>query len=206
MRTEYKVALLSLAFILSACSKRQEPTANLPDDLKKDLDAASASTSVLATAPQSYQRMRFVSDIEMSRATVKAPMPKISRHPTRMTASHHTSNVSDPVATIAEMAPAPVSTPAATETEQIVVAARPAPEPVSAPGPSQGTASDNHGGGLGGLLGGIFSGVVIRGGHAGPDKCDPRTDGRARGTITDRPDFGMPLPTGQPIFGGGRHR
>jgi hypothetical protein len=54
-----------------------------------------------------------------------------------------------------------------------------------------------HGGGLGGLLGGLIGAVIIRGGHGGIDKCDPRTDGRANPTVIDRPDFGMPLPTGQ---------
>ena len=212
MRTERKVAVFSLALLLAACGKRQEPTANLPDDLQKDLAAASAATSPLASAPQSYQRMRFVSNIEQSRATVPMSRPRISRHPDRMTASHHASVAandvtSDPVASMAAMSPAPASTPSALADDPIVVAARPAPEPSAQSGSTAGSAGESgHGGGLGGLLGGIFSGVVIRGGHAGPDKCDPRTDGRARGTITDRPDFGMPLPTGQPIFGGGRHR
>jgi hypothetical protein len=45
--------------------------------------------------------------------------------------------------------------------------------------------------------------VVIRGGHGGIDKCDPRTDGRRRGGMggmMDRPDFGMPVPMGRPTF------
>ena len=60
------------------------------------------------------------------------------------------------------------------------------------------------GGGLAGVLGGIIGAVVIRGGHGGVDKCDPRTDGRRRGgmggVLVDRPDFGLPLPTGRPTF------
>jgi hypothetical protein len=39
--------------------------------------------------------------------------------------------------------------------------------------------------------------VVIRGGHGGVDKCDPRTDGRRTGGIYIMgPNSGMPLPTG----------
>ena len=203
MRTEYKVAALSLALLSVSCSKRPEPTASLPDDLKRDLAAAAIPTGDLATAPTSYQRMRFVSDIERTRATVPAKRPKISQHHDRMVASHQPATNVDPIASMASQAPAPVSTPVATEEPTIVVAGRPAPPP-SATQASQG---DEHGGGggIGSVLGGIFSGVVIRGGHAGTDKCDPRTDGRARGTITDRPDFGLPLPTGQ-VFGGSRRR
>jgi hypothetical protein len=208
MRTECKVATLSLALVFAACAKRQEPTASLPDDLKKDLAAASASSSALASAPNSYQRMRFVSDIERARVSVPAKRPKVSRHPTRMAASHQSGSEAtdlsaDASVSLASSSPAPASTPEAPVPEpSIAVAGRPAPGPMSAPaGTSEGGAAENgRGGGLGGMLGGIIGAVIIRGGHVGPDKCDPRTDGRARGTITDRPDFGMPLPVGQPTF------
>lgn len=201
MRTEWKVAALSLALLSSACGKRPEPTASLPDDLKKDLAAASASASELA--PQNYQRMRFVSDIERSRATTPASRPKVSRRHERMTASNHASG--DPIASMASHTLETVATPAEAPATQptIVVAAQPAPEPtvMQSGGPSDAGVSSDNGHGIGGILGGILGGVVIRGGHAGPDKCDPRTDGRARGAITGRPDFTMPIPIGQPIFG-----
>ncbi len=203
MRTEWKVAALSLALLSAACSKRPEPTASLPDDLTKDLAAASASASQLATAPQSYQRMRFVSDIERSRAATPASRPKVSRRHEQMTASQHASG--DPIVSMASHTLETVATPAEAHAPEptIVVAAQPAPEPMvmQSGGPSDAGVSPDYGRGIGGLLGGILGGVVIRGGHAGPDKCDPRTDGRARGTISSRPDFSMPLPTGQPIFG-----
>jgi hypothetical protein len=203
MRTESKVAALSLALLFSACSKRPEPTASLPDDLQKDLAAASASTSPLATAPQSYERMRFVSDIERTRATTPASRPKVSRRHEQMTAANHAS--ADPIVSLASQTLETVATPAETPAPEptVAVAARPAPEPMVMPsgGPSEAGVSPDNGRGIGGILGGILAGVVIRGGHAGPDKCDPRTDGRARGTISSRPDFSMPLPTGQPIFG-----
>jgi hypothetical protein len=200
MRTEGKVAALSLALLVSACSKRPEPTASLPADLQKDLAAASASANQLATAPQSYQRMRFVSDIERSHASVRVESPKVAKRHEHMTASQHAS--ANPIVSMASHSLEAVSTPAETPAPEptIVVAARPAPEPMvmQAGGPSD---VIDEGRGIGSVLGGIMSGVVIRGGHAGPDKCDPRTDARARGTIGGRPDFSMPSPVGQPIFG-----
>ena len=206
MRTESKVAALSLALLFSACSKRPEPTASLPDDLKKDLAAASASTNQLATAPQNYQPMRFVSDIERTRDVTPASRPKVSHRHERMTAANHASG--DPIVSLASHTLETVATPAETPAPEptIAVAARPAPEPMVMPssGPSDVGVSSDNGRGIGSVLGGILAGVVIRGGHAGPDKCDPRTDGRVRGTIASRPDFSMPLPIGQPIFG--RHR
>jgi hypothetical protein len=207
MRTECKVAALSLALLVSACSKRPEPTASLPDDLKKDLAAASQASSPLATAPQSYQPMRFVSDIERTRATERAPRPKVSTRHERMAPTQHGSG--NPVASLASNTIETVTTPSNAPSPEptTVVAAMPAPDPMVAPvgGPSDAGAAD-AGRGIGSVLGGILAGVVIRGGHAGPDKCDPRTDGRARGSIGDRPDFRMPVMAGQPIFSRGRGR
>jgi hypothetical protein len=214
MRTDWKVAVLSLALVLAACGRRQEQTPALSDDLKKDLAAASVAGGDLAIAQQSYRRMRFVSDIEQSRASMPAKRPKISHHPVQRTASHQPASEAatdlalDPVASMAAESPAPVSTPTAPAPEaSIVIAQRPSPEPASSPAGSSdgGVGARGHGGGLGGLLGGIIGAVVIRGGHGGIDKCDPRTDGRARPTIIDRPDFGMPLPTGE-TFPGSRRR
>lgn len=195
MRMNGNVATLSFALMLSACSKRPEPTATVPDDLKKDLAAASASSKDLVAAPQNYQRMRFVSAIEQSRASVPARRPKVSHHSDRLTMAPAT----DPMAAMMAHAPIPVSTTSATSEQSVAIAARPAPEAATVPiGP---TTESGGGGGLGAMLGGIIGNVVIRGGHAGDGKCDPRTDARANGTIANRPDFSMPQPTGQPTFG-----
>ncbi|MEO8334989.1 MAG: hypothetical protein ABI664_08455 [bacterium] len=206
MRTNGKVAALSLALLFTACAKRPEPTATLSEDLTKDLAAASVATNQLAAAPQSYQRMRFVSDIERGNASVPSARPKVSKRHDHLTASGH--GTSDPIVSMASHTPQAVNTPAETPIPEpaIVVAARPAPEPMvtQAGGPSEGVVDEGRS--VGGLLGGILAGVVIRGGHAGPDKCDPRSDARARGTIGGRPDFSMPVPMGQPIFGGARRR
>ncbi len=214
MRAECKVAAaLSLFLLISACGKHDEPTARMPADLAKDLAVASAPG--LAVAPQSYTRMRFVSDVEQSRATDRAPKPKAAHQ-------HHLAATETPapnaatieaavaVAAMESAAPAPVLTAASPVAEQpVMVAARPAPEPQSGHGgggPSaEGDVLDHggSGGGLVGILGGIAGTAVLRGGRV-RDKCDPRTDGRMR--PDSRPDFSMPSPVGRPIFGSSGRR
>jgi hypothetical protein len=216
MRKDVKVATLSLVVLASACGTRKEQTATLPDDLQKDLAVASAPASDLATAPRSFQPTRFVSAMERSRtATPAKKLVATKRHtaPVRrpQPVTKPAESVADDaaVATNAE-APAPTRTPdpapVATAPEPVVIAQQPAAEPAPVPVDNRGGEGDGgmgarrRGGGiggLGGLLGGIFGGVIIRGGHGGVDKCDPRTDGRGRGGgITIGPDLGMPLPTG----------
>lgn len=223
MRTDVKVATLSLAVFLGACNARQEPVAGLSEDLKKDLAVAS-SASDLATAPQSYQRARFVSDVEMSSRT-KLPAPKLVaskrrtkpvKRPVPVAKPPVNDVVEDPaVAANEELAPAPAATPAETSTpEPVVIVQQPTEERAPEPAPaSTGRGDDGRsvgeggigdrstGRGIGGMLGGIIGAVVIRGGIGGVDKCDPRTDGRRRGGVmVHRPDFGMPSPAGRPTF------
>ena len=216
MRTNRTLAALSFAATLGACRTRSEQPAAAPTDLEKDLAAASTASGAYATAPQNYQRMRFVSSVELVRGGAPA------RH-TNLTHSHVRARVSrtptpDPVEAVASITPAVTSTASSSAPEpSVVVSPAPAPAPaatsVDMPMPSsEGTGApsrDGRGaegrggglGGLGGLLGGIIGGVVIRGGRGGVDHCDPRTDGRARPNV-GRPDLGVPLPTGAPTFPG----
>ena len=221
MRTDVKVATLSLGVLLGACGTRQEESTGLSEDLKKDLAVASAPATELATAPTSYQRMRFVSDVERARANTPAKVrvatkrrtppvrrPEAVAKPAPDVVEEPTVKANEEVA----MAPAPEPVQAAPVSEPVVIAqqpSEPAPVPVATPG--NGRVGDGIGdgelgerrrgrgiGGLGGILGGMIGAVVIRGGHGGVDKCDPRTDGRRnRPPMIDRPDFGLPLPTGQ---------
>lgn len=223
MRTDFKVASLTLALALSACSRREEPTATLPDDLKRDLAVASSASGDLATAPQSYQRMRFVSDVELPKKTEPAHRPSVAKRPIRPTVRRSPKAeqplpepAREPEATAVAVAPAPVPAAEAPIPEPVVIAQRPTPDytPSTIPAslPSDGGIGERRRGGgvggLGGILGGIIGGVVIRGGHGGVDKCDPRTDGRGRRPpIFDQPNTGMPLPTGRsfPTIPIGRH-
>jgi hypothetical protein len=223
MRTDVKVAAISFAVVLGACS-RQEQSTGLSDDLKRDLAAAAAPAGDLATAPTAYQRTRFVSDVEMNRAkkpALRAVASKRKATPVRRpeaVAKPAEDVVAEPnVASNEESAPtpAPVAAPEAINTDPVVIAQQPSEPSAPAPAPTAGRGDDGRsvgqggigdrsaGGGLGGILGGIIGAVVIRGGHGGIDKCDPRTDGRGRGRmggVMDRPDFGLPLPSGRPTF------
>lgn len=216
MRTDLKVATLSLAVLVGACGSEKQQSAALPDDLQKDLAVASAAAPGLATAPNSYKPMEVVSSVE--RAKTAAPMKRPVATKRRTPPVKRAAPVSKPAEDVAEepavatTTPTPIATEAPEPVEQAPV---PAPEPqVVAQQPSdepapvgrgnggsgdEGIGAGRSGGGLGGILGGIIGAVVLRGGHGGVDKCDPRTDGRRRGRggiIMGRPDFGLPLPTG----------
>jgi hypothetical protein len=213
MRTTWKVSALSLVLVLGACDRRQEPVAAIPDDLKHDLALVSAGGE-LATATRGYQRARFVSAIEQVKTAQPAPRPKRAHHAPPAMVSHQSASATtteaapEPGIAMTSESPEPVSTQAASPPEPTIVIAQ-QPEPMHMPsgGSDAGMGDQGHGGGLGGLLGGIIGAVVIRGGHGGVDKCDPRTDGRMRPpvVIVERPDFGIPLPTGRP-FPGTRRR
>ncbi|MDB4883221.1 MAG: hypothetical protein JWL95_1987 [Gemmatimonadetes bacterium] len=213
MRTDSKVATLSLALLLGACARKDEPTVTLSDDLKRDLATATVAGD-LAAAPQKYQRMRFVSDLERPKGSTPAKSPTLAKHTVRSSVRHRlaptpaTEPAAEPAVATATESAAPAEPISAPMPEPMVIAQRPAPDPVNVPmgtsdggmgerGRNGGIGGSRGVGGLGGILGGIIGAVVIRGGHGGVDKCDPRTDGRNRGPMIDRPDFGMPLPTGQ---------
>jgi hypothetical protein len=216
MRTDVKVATISFAVVLGACNSRREQATGLSEDLKRDLAVASASAGDLATAPTSYQRTRFVSDVEMARSKVIVPhMVATKRRTPKVMRAEAVSRpaedaVADPAVASNEAlspAPAPVATPSAPTIEPAVIVQRPTTETMPAPdqpsagrtdgggrGDEGGIGDRGRGGGLGGILGGIIGAVVIRGGHGGVDKCDPRTDGRRRGGVFDRPENGGALP------------
>ena len=226
MRTDLKVAAISFGVLLVACSdSRQEQATGLSEDLKRDL-AAAAAPGDLATAPRTYERTRFVSDVELSRTT-KTPTPRMVASKRRTKPVLRAQAVEKPAADVVEdpavasneaMAPAPAPEAAPSPSnEPTVIAQQPVEPSAPASAPTAGRGDDgrsvgqggigerSRGGGLAGVLGGIIGAVVIRGGHGGIDKCDPRTDGRRRGggmggVLVDRPDFGLPLPTGRPTF------
>ena len=226
MRTDVKVAALSLAVVLGACNSRREQATALSDDLKRDLAAASASGGDLTLAPQGSAGSKVVSRMEMTRSTTPQPRLVASKRRTPKAVRAEASKkptANDVVAdeTVkSDEAPAPAPTPVATtnptESAPVTVVEQPTPEPAPTTAPANtgtgdegrgsgdgGIGERGRGSGIGGILGGIIGAVVIRGGHGGIDKCDPRTDGRRRGGMggmMDRPDFGMPVPMGRPTF------
>ena len=205
MRTDVKVAAISFGVFIVACSDaRKEQTTGLSEDLKRDLAAAAAPAGDLATAPRSYERTRFVSDLELARTT-KKPTPRLVASKRRTKPVARAEAVSTPapdvvenptVASAEEMAPAPAPTPEPSpSSEPTVIAQQPVVPQAPSSVPSAGRGDDGRstgeggigerrsGGGLAGVLGGIIGAVVIRGGHGGIDHCDPRTDGRRGGRM-----------------------
>jgi hypothetical protein len=219
MRSSWKVPALSLVVVLASCGAPQQPPATVTDDLKRDLAAASASTE-LAPAPKSYERARFVSPIEQSRADRPSARPtrapQQSAHVAHDMTAHRDAPapaavpasqpaVAEAVATLESEAPAAVATPAASAPEPSVVIVQGAPrepEPIRVSVGRPGTIIGDDGlGGLGGVIGpsdGIAGGSILRGGHGGVDKCDPRTHGRPAMPTSSRPTFRMPsFPSGR---------
>lgn len=198
MRTDLRVLALPVAIALGACTTHDTATA-----AKRP-----AASPDLAAVPQRYQRMRFVSDLEQAKAASPGAAAERSRQPEgprnrRSVASNTVTTAPDPMAEM--MSRAPVATVTAEAQPPVLIAvSAPSTAVVPAPMPADAGGLDHGGGSIGDVLSGVGTHVVIRGGHAGTDKCDPRTDGRINGTIADRPTFGMPVPTGQ-VFGGGRH-
>jgi hypothetical protein len=213
MRSKWKVPALTLAVVLASCTKPQEPATNT-DSLKRDLDAASASTEL---APKTYERARFVSPIEQVRPTAPAlaSVPASRRVGHDMTTHEAAAPATEPVpqpavaeavATLESESPATVATPTASAPEPSVVIVQGAPrepEPIRVSVSRPGTMIGDDGvGGLGGLIGASdgVAGAVIRGGHAGVDKCDPRAHagGRPAMPASGRPTSRMPAyPSGR---------
>ena len=179
VRTLVGAAGFAGVLFIAACAGSESV---VDDGFIKDLELASASSPItLQASPAGAQ---VVSPIERN-----APAPR--RIAPSQRAVKHT--------------PAPRRAPAPVEVEEPNLAAEPEPEPIevaeapsevpadvpqvpsSRPQPVQspGTGGGGYGDGdIGRERGagvGTIIGVVLRGGHAGHDDCDPRVDGRGRG-------------------------
>lgn len=170
VRTIVGAAGLSGALLLAACSAGNQPA---DETLRKDLELAfTASPITLQESPQGAQ---VISPIERTVPQVKkrAPSQRVVKHtpaPVRTQAPVEVAeaDVSEEV----EAAPVEVAD-ARVDDIAPVVSSR--PQPVSSGGVAGGNGDYGRGGGE--AIGTII-GVVLRGGHAGIDDCDPRVDGR----------------------------
>jgi len=130
MRKHLKVATLSLAVFAGACGTSKEQSATLPDDLQKDLAAASAPASDLATAPKSFEPTRYVSEMERTTGPTRVKtMVKTKRRTKRMPRPEPVSKPAEEVAAAdvagtSEMAPSTTRAPAPSDLPTI-------PEPVA---------------------------------------------------------------------------
>jgi hypothetical protein len=175
MRITLIRALVPLSAALFACSG---DGGALSEDLKKDLEA-SASTIELAGQPDTYQPMRFVSELEQGKTAEPVERSRTPRRVAARTAGMDKDETTSPapeaaqdlqVAAVTSEAPqAPQPTPDAPSVPS--VAPRPASLPVDVPAErgrgegnvGVGRGSDGTGIGIGDIIG-----VVIRGGGVGP--------------------------------------
>jgi hypothetical protein len=207
-----KYSVLPVAALAVACGrgKTNEKTA-LNADLKRDLEAATATSVELANTSGDYKPTRFVSAIE-SPATSAPVRHRNVRRPVAKPAARSNEEVAkapDPApenkAVVAEPEKS-TETPAPTIDTPTNVAVTPRPTPVgSAPAPtdagSGGVGGGSSGGGLGGIgeaIGTVIGVVIIRGGAGGVDHCDPRTDRRPTNGPVLFPDPRIPTRGGIP--------
>lgn len=181
MRHTRFLAALSVVTLATACSSNSEEPVKA--------SSADARTAALAPAPQTYQRMRFVSPVEQSGAT-RVPLVSSTRHATQHAVAH--APAAEPAATtpdpLASLAPAvtmaSVTTSAAPSETGIVVALKAAPQPAGEPAPWSSEALSER----------RPHAVVMRGGAVGPEKCDALTDARARRAAAERSSGSMRAP------------
>jgi len=206
-----KISVLPVAALAVACGRgKSNDQAALNADLKRDLEAATASGVELASTVRDYQPTRFVSAIESPRTSAPVRHRNVRRPVAKPTASNDQdiAKAPDPAPEnkVAVADPEPSKeTPAPAIDTPTNVAVTPRPTPVgSAPAPTDAGAGGSgaaatHGGGLGGIgeaIGTIIGVVVIRGGAGGVDHCDPRTDRRPTNGPIMFPDPRMPPPAG----------
>lgn len=164
MRKIVRVGGVAVALVIAACSGSDQ----LVDDaFEKDLEMAFASSPIDLQKPAGAAQV--VSSIERTAPPVRrtAPSQRVPRHTPAPRSAPAPVEVA--VAVAAEPEPAPIVI-AEAPVEGIIVAG-PRPQPVEPGG--AGPRVDVYGGD-----GGVVIGVVLRGGRAAIDHCDPRTDGR----------------------------
>ena len=188
MRKIIQWTLVPAALAALACKGTPRAHTSMSDDLKRDLQLASATQNLHISpdeiAPQSHQ--------ELALKPKKAPDgPKVirSEHPTVKASATpvDAAPIKADVPQVQVMASAPA--PSETPTSDAPPLARPSPIPAAS---YPGAAPIPSNGGSGGILGGIW-GAVIRGGVGDDDHCDPRGAPR-------RPRAGVPV-GGDVIYG-----
>ena len=196
MRKSHLLLATASLVLLSACEQGNKSAVN--PDLLKDLELASSADGItLGNASASSQQ--FVSSIERTSPPARsvAKSAPVKRHkPARKS----------PPQVVRTEAPATVSEPEPSEVRMVFtpiesdapITPRPQPVAVSYPTPASSGGSDGsvgNGSATGAVIGTIF-GVVLRGGSAGVDHCDPRRDGRRTGGSVISINNRMPFPTG----------
>ena len=180
VRTFVGAAGIAGALFIAACSGSESV---VDDSFIKDLELARAASPItLQASPTGAQ---VVSAIERTAPAQRriAPSQRAVKHTPAPRRTPAPVEIEQPGSAVAEV-----------EAEPVVVAEAPAEAPADVPQipsarpqpvPSTGTGGGGYGDGdigrgRGDGVGTIIA-VVLRGGHAGIDDCDPRVDGRRRG-------------------------
>jgi hypothetical protein len=188
-----RLSVLPVAALAVACGrgKANDQQSALTADLKRDLEAATASGVELASTARDYQPTRFVSAIESPASSAPVRKRNVRRPVARPAAAadQEVAKAPDPApenkVAAAEADPSTESPAPATDTPtNVAVSPRPTPvgsAPATTDAGSGGIGGGSRGGGLGGIgeaIDTVIGVVIIRGGAGGVDHCDPRRDGR----------------------------
>ena len=169
VRTIVGTAGLAGALFLAACS---EPGTSVDEGLKKDLELAFTSSPI--TLQESPQPAQVVSAVERTAPQVKkrAMTQRAPRHTPAPVAIQAPVEVAaaQPVEQVEE---APAEVAVRDDGVDVIPSSRPQPVAPAPVGGGEGVYGRGNGDGIGSIIG-----VVLRGGHAGVDDCDPRVDRR----------------------------
>ncbi len=173
MRASLRVGGAVLALVLAACSGTNEPA---DETFLQDLELASAATPI--SLQNSGNAAQVVSAIERTSppATKRAaPSRRVAKYKPAPRAAQAPVETVEDAEMGEELAPEPILVSEAPAEVASLPSQR--PQPVYSPG--VGVDGDGAGNGRSDVIGSVI-GVVIRGGHAGIDNCDPRADRRRR--------------------------
>ena len=197
MRKSHLLLATATVVLLSACDSGNKSAVN--PDLLKDLELASSADGITLGNEAGASSQQFVSSIERTSppARAVAKSAPVKRHKPARKAPPQVVRTEAP-ADVSESEPSEVRMVFTPIESDAPITPRPQPVAVSYPsGASSGGSDGSVGSGTstGAVLGTIF-GVVLRGGGAGVDHCDPRVDGRRRGGTSISINRRMPFPTG----------
>lgn len=174
MRKIIQWTLVPVAIAAVACKGSSHERASMSNDLKRDLQLASATQNLRISpdeiAPQSHQELALKpKKAPNGPKVVRSERPTVKASATPVQAAEIKADV--PQVQVMASAPAPSETPSSDAPPLARPSAIPASSyPGAAPIPSSS--------GSGGILGGIFGAVIRGGGMGDDDHCDPRATPR----------------------------
>lgn len=173
VRTLVGVAGLTGALLVVACTGGERP---VDDGLRKDLELASTASPIsLQASPQAAQVVSAIERTSPPAPRRAARSQRVVRHVPARRATPQPIEVEEADVN-EEVEEAPIHVAEVPIEVASLPSPRPQPVTPSGGGRDVGDIGTSRGDGMGSIIG-----VVLRGGHAGVDDCDPRVDGRRRG-------------------------